>query len=254
MFKKKRNLSCWIEEKLGNIRTGFIKKNSKNKDHSIRKFAKIKDHIRTIGAKILGKYKDHFRPRHPSLVANLYGNQTTSTHSNSTDHGLEPLPLALLPLNPHLAGATDLLGHTFWFQHNPGLIGMGQNSGIGKTPHPACIFSVAYSSIHTQYLTTHWLGNQNITWRFFNVPPGGLCCSRIWCPTLTYSNAYFIFSWCWSQLVRRGYFLLGWRAHVCGAEIQANFNRDRQIQRTLLPPSITIFSKRTMQSWVAKCS
>ena len=32
---------------------------SKNKDHSIRKFAKIKDHIRTIGTEILGKYKDH---------------------------------------------------------------------------------------------------------------------------------------------------------------------------------------------------
>ena len=58
MFKK-RNLSCWIGEKLGNIRTGTIKKNSKNKDHSIRKFVKIKDHIRTIGTKILGKYKDH---------------------------------------------------------------------------------------------------------------------------------------------------------------------------------------------------
>ena len=41
------------------MRTGFIKKKSKNKDHSIRKFEKIKDHIRTIGTKILGKYKDH---------------------------------------------------------------------------------------------------------------------------------------------------------------------------------------------------
>ena len=33
---------------------------SENKDYSIRKFAKIKDHIRTITSKILGKYKDHY--------------------------------------------------------------------------------------------------------------------------------------------------------------------------------------------------
>ena len=59
MFKKKEPvLLNW--RKLGNIRTGTIKIFSKNKDHSIRKFAKIKDHIRTIGTKILGKYKDHY--------------------------------------------------------------------------------------------------------------------------------------------------------------------------------------------------
>ena len=31
----------------------------KKQDHSIRNIAKIKDHIRTIGTKILGKYRDH---------------------------------------------------------------------------------------------------------------------------------------------------------------------------------------------------
>ena len=33
---------------------------SENQDHSIRKFVKNKDHIRTIASKILGKYKDHY--------------------------------------------------------------------------------------------------------------------------------------------------------------------------------------------------
>ena len=37
---------------------------SESQDHGIRKFAKIKDHIRTIASKILGKYMDH-------LVKNL---------------------------------------------------------------------------------------------------------------------------------------------------------------------------------------
>ena len=41
------------------IWTSFVRKNSENKDHSIRKFAKIKHHISTIGTKILGKYKHH---------------------------------------------------------------------------------------------------------------------------------------------------------------------------------------------------
>ena len=60
MFKNKEPvLLNW--RKIGKYKDweGTIKIFSKNKDHSIRKFAKIKDHIRTIGTKILGKYKDH---------------------------------------------------------------------------------------------------------------------------------------------------------------------------------------------------
>ena len=58
MFKKKEPvLLNW--GKIGKYKDWYYQKNSKNKDHSIRKFVKIKDHIRTIGTKILGKYKDH---------------------------------------------------------------------------------------------------------------------------------------------------------------------------------------------------
>ena len=40
--------------------TSTFRNLSKNKDHSIRKFEKIKDHGRTIATKILEKNKDHY--------------------------------------------------------------------------------------------------------------------------------------------------------------------------------------------------